>query len=169
MKIIKTQSNHTSITLSQKEWYQIGFTSGWLNKQAEDMDLTRQKADTDKLFKALSEMRANLGGLQNNNDPQKSEAINLRIDEILNDISENNWVAKLDSEIGLDIDNLQAAADSNNLDAFNRVLESYFKPNLEESKAQLDRQLQKQKGGAGAQGVGVGLEQAVEDTGDSYA
>jgi len=167
MKIIKTQSNQTQIKISKNEWLQIGSYSGWFKKHADDIDLTKQKADTTELFTVMTQMRADLGGLQNNNDPQKAEAIKLRLQNTLNDVKQNNWVVRLDAEIGLDVDNLMKALEANDLTQFNRVLETFFNPNLKESKAQLDRLLQKQKGES--IGTEVGLEQAVGDTGDAYA
>jgi len=161
MKIIKTQSNQTQIKLSKSEWQQIGFSSGWLKKQAEGMDLTRQKADTDKLFEAMKTMFNNVTGLR---DSANAEASKLVIQRVLDDLKENNWVATLDAEIGLDIQALSAALQSNNIDAFEKRLKSYFKTNLEESKKELDRQMQNQQ--TGNIQFGQGTDQTQDVAGD---
>lgn len=144
MKIIKT-SNYINIILSKNEWWQIGFSSGWLNKTAEEMDLTRQKADTDKLWKAYSKLKADIGELQNTNDPNISQKVKDSILMILDDTKDNNWVAQLDAEIGLRIDDLSRAMQSNDFITFNNILEKYFQTELQESEKQLNLQLQKQK------------------------
>jgi len=167
MKIIKAQ-NCTNITMSHKEWCQIGTSSGWM-RLAEDMDLTKQKADTDKLFQSMNDFRTDIATLQNI-DPQNIEETNKVKEGImskLDDIKQNNWVAKLDAEIGLSIQSMYDAISQNNFILFSNILEKKFKTDLNESKAQLDRQFQKQKGES--TGVAIGLTETVDDTGDSYA
>ena len=167
MKIIKAQ-NCTNITMSHKEWCQIGTSSGWM-RLAEDIDLTRQKADTDKLFQVMSDFRTDITAFQNI-DPQNTEEINKVKEGImskLDDIKDNNWVVQLDAEIGLSIQSLYAAINQNNFILFLNILDNKFKKDLNESKAQLDRAYQKQKGES--TGVAIGLTETVDDTGDSYA
>ena len=144
MKLIKTASN-LQIKLSKSEWQHIGLVSGWI-KKAEDIDLTRQKADTDKLFEAMKDMRREIGSIQNNTDPNAVQAIKLSILKVLQEITDHNWVARLDSEIGLSIMALTDALNKNDFIQFNQILEKKFKTDLDESKNQLNRQQAKQQG-----------------------
>jgi len=159
MKLIKIGSD-LQIKLSKIEWQHIGITSGWL-KESQDIDVTRQVADTNGLYDAMTKIRNYIGSLQNNPDQNTIENAKLSITSILNDIKNNNWVAKMDAEIGLNVESLETALESNNFTGFSQILEKKFKTDLDESKAQLDRQQAKQQGAQ--QGVDLGMEEGGND------
>jgi len=158
MKLIKIGSS-LQIKLSKIEWEYIGLTSGWI-KEAQDIDVTRQVADTNGLYDAMTKIRNYIGSLQNSPDQNTIENVKLSIASILNDIKNNNWVAKMDAEIGLNVESLETALESNNFTGFSQILEKKFKTDLDESKAQLDRQQAKQQGAQ--QGVDLGIEEGGE-------
>jgi hypothetical protein len=157
MKLIKTADN-IQIKMSKTEWQNIGVTSGWI-KEAQGIDATRQVADTNDLYSAMDKMRNNISVLQNNQDANTVEATKDSILYTLNEIKSNNWVVELDAEIGLKIGNLEALIQQNKFQEFSALLDGHFKKDLDESKAQLDRQQQDASQPSDQQGVAIGLEE----------
>lgn len=160
MKLIKIASG-IQLKLSKTEWKHIGFSSGWLKSAEDNIDLTRQVADTNDLYDAMRKMRNDIGSLQNNNDQTVLEATKASLAKTLEDLKNNNWVVRLDSEIGLNVESLETLLNNNNIVGFGEVLEKKFKKDLDESKAELTRQQTKQKGAQ--QGVSFGAEEAITE------
>ena len=154
MKIIKSKSN-LRIKMSKKEWERIGLMSNWLRKADNNIDVTRQISDTNKLYEAMKKMRNDMSTLQNSADTNTTNAMKDAILSTLNEVIQGNLVVKLDAEIGLNVESLRTALENNDLIMFNQILEKKFKSDLDESKAQLDRQLAKQQGAQ--QGVDMSL------------
>ena len=141
MQIIKAQ-NYTNITLSKREWCQIGTSSGWFKKSAEDVNSTKQKADTQNLSTLVQTLKPLIPVLQNPSSAQELEAKKGVCLEKVEDALANNFVVKNDAEIGNLVINLQTILTANpfNPAVFQKQVDILFNE-LNDSKEELTNQL----------------------------
>jgi hypothetical protein len=81
MKIKKTASSKINLTLSKKEWQEMGKKAGWIKKAQSDFNLERDMP-TDPAFEDTAPEDSNYPGFQSENDESGYEAFLIGFEQL---------------------------------------------------------------------------------------